>query len=145
MKKCISIVMTVLAFGIFNMASAQKIQKSEVPSVILNQFNVQFPKAKDVEWKIVGQQYKVEFELPRDKDHDVWYNSGGEIVKHKEELQKKDLPESIRKQINQEYKDYKIDDVDRITEGKSVVYVVEVEKRGTEIKLRYDQNGKRLQ
>lgn len=145
MKKQILVMMTVLTFGICNVAMAQKIRKSEVPSVILNQFNVQFPKATDIKWKVDGELHKVEFELSWGKDHDVWYNASGTMVKHKEELQKSDLPEIIRKQIAQEFSGYKIDDVDRVTEGKTVVYIVEVEKRDHELKVVYDQNGKRLQ
>lgn len=130
-----------LCLGVCNLATAQDLHKRDVPSVILNQFNKEFPKAYDVEWEKKGDLYKVEFETGWKKDHDVWYNSEGKIVKHKEELSSKDLPKPIKDYIQQEYKDYKIDEVDKITEKNEVLYKVEVEKYDREIKLFFNEDG----
>lgn len=142
MKKMFLIVMTL---GICNLGFSQKIQKNQIPSVILNQFNSQFPKATDIEWKMVGEFYKVEFETSRDVDHDVWYNVEGKMVKHKEELSARNLPTPIKEYVKKHYSGYKIDDVDKITEGKTITYKVEVEKYDREINLYFNENGTLIQ
>jgi len=138
MKKLILFFIALVAF---NNSFAQDLRKSEVPSVVLNQFNSKFPKAFDVEWEKDGDLYKVEFETKWNNDHDVWFNSEGKIIKQKEELSARDLPQAIKDYINQEYKNYKVDDVDKITENNRVVYKVEVENRKREINLFFNEDG----
>lgn len=142
MKKLFLVIM---ALGMCHLGFSQKIQADRVPSVILNQFNTQFPKATDIKWKKVIEYYKVEFETGRDIDHDVWYNSEGKMVKHKEEISARELPTVIKEYIKQNYAEYKIDDVDKITEGKNVTYKVEIEKRDREINLYFNENGTLIQ
>lgn len=138
MKKLILFFIALVAF---NNSFAQDLRKSEVPSVVLNQFNSKFPKAFDVEWEKDGDLYKVEFETKWNNDHDVWFNSEGKIIKQKEELSARDLPQAIKDYINQEYKNYKVDDVDKITENNRIVYKVEVENRKREINLFFNEDG----
>lgn len=127
--------------GAVTISAAQDLHKRQVPSVVLNQFEKQFPKAKEVEWKKSGELYKVEFETNWSDDHDVWYNAEGKMVKHKEELSSRNLPKSIQEYLSKEYKYYKIDDVERITENDEVIYKVEVERRDREIKLLFHEDG----
>lgn len=127
--------------GAVTISAAQDLHKRQVPSVVLNQFEKQFPKAKEVEWEKSGELYKVEFETNWSDDHDVWYNAEGKMVKHKEELSSRNLPKSIQEYLSKEYKYYKIDDVERITENDEVIYKVEVERRDREIKLLFHEDG----
>lgn len=138
MKKIFLGAIAVLAI---NVAVAQNIHRSEVPSVISNKFNTQFPKVKDVEWEKGNNFYKVEFETVRGLDHDVWYDKSGEVVKHKEEIFSKDLPQVIKTSLKANYKNYLIDDVDKITEGDSITYKVEIEKLSEEITIFYKEDG----
>lgn len=75
MKKKILIIAAVI--GITFTSQAQDILQSQIPSVIQNQFNSQFPKATAVEWEMDGSYYSVEFELTWNIDHEVWYNTEG--------------------------------------------------------------------
>jgi len=127
--------------GLSTFSFAQKLPKKEVPSVVLNQFQIQFPKAFDIEWEKTTNGYKVEFDTKRSKDHEVWYSIEGKVLKHKEELSERNLPQTIINYIENNYKGYKIDDVDKITEKGKVVYQIEVEKRANEIILRFDEKG----
>ena len=42
---------------------AQDIPKSQVPSVIVNNFKKEFPKANDIEWEMQGDLYNVDFKI----------------------------------------------------------------------------------
>ena len=52
-----------VALLIGSIAQAQDIPQSQVPSIIVNKFNKEFPKASDIEWEMDGNLYNVDFEM----------------------------------------------------------------------------------
>src|SRR6478609_6371041 len=90
MKKLILI--SSFAFTCFaNTVFGQDVPQSQVPSLVVNNFQQSFPKAFDVEWELEGENYKVEFEtgLLRD-DHEALYDKAGKLLRHKEEISQSD-------------------------------------------------------
>ena len=142
MKKVI--VLSAAALLLFaSSAFAQRITQDQVPSVILNSFQQAFPKATDIEWRKNVNSYKVEFEIGIfEDDHDVWYDKSGKMLKHDEELPKRDLPKAIISTIEKDFAGYKVDEVDKITEDNTVTYHVEIEKNDSELKVVFDAKGK---
>ncbi|MCO6360465.1 PepSY-like domain-containing protein [Roseivirga pacifica] len=124
MKK--QILIFVAAIAIISTSQAQDIPYSQVPSIIVNEFNKQFPKAKDVEWEMDGSLYNVDFEIGWSMDHEVWYNAEGKMVKHKEDISKSELPKAINDRLRTDFKGYSIDDMERITDNDKVVYKMEL-------------------
>ncbi|SIS85727.1 Putative beta-lactamase-inhibitor-like, PepSY-like [Zobellia uliginosa] len=114
------------ALGTLSFSQAQDLPKSQVPSVILNRFNSQFPKATDVEWEMDGTLYNVEFEIGWNRDHDVWYDAEGKMVKQKEEIASKELPQAVHKTIETDFEGYSTDDVERITDEGKIFYKMEL-------------------
>ncbi|CAZ96779.1 PepSY-like domain-containing protein [Zobellia galactanivorans] len=114
------------ALGTLSFSQAQDLPKSQVPSVILNQFNSQYPKATDVEWEMDGKLYNVEFETGWNTEHDVWYNAEGKMVKQKEEIASKELPQAVHKTIETNFQGYSTDDVERITDEGKIFYKMEL-------------------
>ncbi|UCS95810.1 PepSY-like domain-containing protein [Echinicola marina] len=106
---------------------AQDMAQSQVPSVIVNEFNKQFRKATDVDWEKDGSFYNVDFELGWDIDHEVWFDAEGEIVRHEEDMVVGDLPEAVRERIETDFKGYSVDDLVRICDRSDVVYKVELQ------------------
>ncbi|KDN55610.1 PepSY-like domain-containing protein [Flavobacterium seoulense] len=119
-------ILTLAAISMFSISMAQDIPSSQVPSVILNQFNKNFPKATDVEWEIKGNLYNVDFETGWNVDHEVWYNAEGKMTKHKEDISLKELPKAVHNKIKTNFKGYTIDDLKRITDNGKVVYKMEL-------------------
>ena len=124
-----------------NVVLAQDIAADEVPSLVLNQFNADFPNAGDIEWELENQSYHVEFELGRHKDLDAWYSKEGDLVKVKESIEKRDLPKVVLNAIEKQYPDYRIDDVAKMTSGKSISYKVELEYRRGELTKLFGADG----
>lgn len=124
MKKQILILSAALAISLS--AQAQDIPQSQVPSVILNQFNKQFPKTTDVEWEMDGNLYNVDFEIGWNIDHEIWYNAEGKMVKHKEDISKSELPKAVNNRIQEDFSGYSIDDLERITDNGKVVFKMEL-------------------
>lgn len=140
MKKIILI--TSFTFIYFaNTTFGQDIPQSQVPSVIVNNFQQAFPKAYDVEWELKGETYKVEFETGSGSDHDAWYDKTGKLIRHKEEISKSDLPQKVLDKIAAEFSGYRADDVKKITEGKKTIYTLELKTLTEEWKVTFDSNG----
>lgn len=124
MKKQILIFGTALIIA--STLQAQDIPQYQVPSVIVNEFNKQFPKVTDVEWEMDGNYYRVDFEKGWNIDHEVWYSSEGKIIKHKEDISKSELPKAVNNKLKTDFKGYGIDDLERITDNGEVVYKMEL-------------------
>lgn len=120
---------------------AQDIPQSEVPDVVIRNFNEKFPKASDVEWELREGLYEVDFDMGLFSDHDAWYDASGNLTRHKEEISKRDLPKAVGDAIAAQYADFRIDDVDKLTEGGTVSYKVELEKGSEDRKVRFSENG----
>ncbi|WP_418502293.1 PepSY-like domain-containing protein [Flagellimonas sp.] len=119
-------ILMMAAIGTFHFSNAQDIPQHQVPSVILNQFNTQFPKATDIEWELDGSLYSVEFETGWSIDHTLWYGDDGKMVKHKEDIPTNELPQRVKDKIKGDFKGYTIDDIERITDHGTIVYRIEL-------------------
>ncbi|MCO5235264.1 MAG: PepSY-like domain-containing protein [Chitinophagaceae bacterium] len=129
----------------FATVTGQDIPKRNVPSVILNNFQKSFPNAKDVEWEKKGDVYKVDFETGTFRnDHSAWYNAGGELIRHKQEISKKNLPRAVLAAIEKDYPGYRVNDVEKITEKNQVSYKMEVKSLTEDWDIIYDASGKIL-
>ncbi|QQQ30335.1 PepSY-like domain-containing protein [Chryseobacterium indoltheticum] len=143
--KNLIVAISILGLSLTNI-SAQDIHQNEVPSVILNNFQKSFPKAADIDWEIKGNLYEVEFETGLlGDDHKVLYSRDGKLVRHEEEISKSNLPKSVLASINKSFSGYRIDDAKKITEGRKVIYNVELKNLSQEWKVVFDAQGRILQ
>jgi hypothetical protein len=140
----ITCALAIAAMGIATAATAQKLPPTQVPAPVMQAFTKDFPNAMDVEWKLSGTQYKVEFETGLFfVDHEVWYDASGRMLRHEEEISASDLPAAVVTAINTEFPGYRVDDVERITMDGAVSYVVELKMKGyQEWKAAFDPQGK---
>ncbi len=123
---------------------AQDMPESQVPSVIVNNFKKEFPKAYDVEWEKKGEQYNVEFEIGAGTDYEAWFTNSGKLIKYKQEVTSTNLPQAIKNAIHSNYPGYRIDEVKKYVENGVETYKVEIEKGSEELKLRFSNDGKIL-
>lgn len=121
---------------------AQDIEANQVPSVIINNFKKEFPKASDIEWERQGNQYSVDFEIGFHSDYEAWFDKSGELIRYAEEISKTDLPQEIKDAITNQYQGYKIDDAIKFIENNIETYSVEIEKGHNERNLLFNKNGK---
>ncbi|MGE8379831.1 MAG: PepSY-like domain-containing protein [Sphingobacterium sp.] len=135
LSACILALSTIGAF-------AQDIPQSQVPAVVVNSFQQKFPKAKGIDWELKAGLYEAEFETGLfGTDHEVWIQSNGKIVRHKEELAKNDLPKAVIAKVKKDFPGYRIEDVKKITEEQKITYAFEVKSRADEWKLVVDTQG----
>lgn len=115
----------VAASVFFVTASAQDLSRHQVPSVVVNAFKGQFPKATDVDWEMGNGHYEVDFEIDR-LDHEVWLNRDGEILRHQQELRVRSLPEKLRTSVRNQYRSFRIIEADKLQTGKVTAYKLDL-------------------
>ncbi len=130
----------IVGLGIASLSAAQDLNQDQVPSVVLNAFQTKYPKATDVEWELKGELYEVEFDIDR-KDYDVWIDKSGTIKKQKEDFPKAQLPPAVAEKLKSEFKDYQIDDVDRIEENGKVYFLIDLDGRPDDREVLFSENG----
>ena len=126
--------------GFVPAATGQDIQQSEVPSLVLNTFQSKFPNATDIDWEREADLYKVEFEIGK-RDHDLWIDKNGNITKHKEEVTKTDLPAAINQKLQSDFKEYRIDDVDKIETNGKVFFLVDLDSNSGDKEVLFSPDG----
>jgi len=125
--------------------SAFDIPQTEVPNAVVSQLQNSFSKIKGLEWEREGQWYKAEFETGfRGLEHEVWMDATGNIMKHKEDINPKDLPVAIQNSLNTSYSAYRVEDLSKITAGATITYEMELKSNQQEWKITFDANGKVL-
>ncbi len=121
---------------------AQDISESQVPSLIVDNFKKEFPKATDVEWERKGDLYNVDFEIGLFTDYEAWFSASGTLIKYTVEIPTGDLPKAVTNSINNQYKGYRIDEAKKNIENGIETYEVEIEKENDERELVFSKNGK---
>lgn len=134
---------TFLLIGVmgFSLASCgQNISAADVPSLVLNTFKATFTNAVDIEWEKKKDHYEADFEVGT-ADHEVRINPTGTILLHKQQMSTLDLPKVITDQLTAKFKDFKLDEADKLEKDGKVYYQVELDKRFTEKRMVFAENG----
>jgi len=138
--------LSALAVSLSLISCAQNMSHTQVPAVVINAFQQQFPKASDVEWERKGPVYEVEFETGLSgKDHTVLIDSLGKITSHKQDITEQELPAAVLQAIKQQFNGYRLDDMESIDTNGTMTYKTELKKKPEEWKVLFSADGKILQ
>lgn len=141
MKQLKSIKIAVLAIFATATMGAQDLKNVDVPSNIMEKFQKTYTNVKDVEWKVSGGNYKVEFDLNK-MEHEIWYDKSGNVVRSEQDIHEKDLPSAIVAVIKNKYSEYKIDDIEMSESNGKITYEVELEKSSSkDLKVVFAADG----
>lgn len=122
---------------------AQDIPQAQVPSVVLNSFKKDFPKARDIEWELKGDVYKAEFEIGF-TDHEVTLDKTGKTLKHKQDIKESDLPQPVASVIAKDFEGFRLSDISKTISDGSLTYKLDLKKGTKEWVIIIDEMGKIL-
>ncbi|SDJ88645.1 Putative beta-lactamase-inhibitor-like, PepSY-like [Catalinimonas alkaloidigena] len=143
-KPLFSLLLSTLPLFSFPLSSCvQDVPPGEIPSVVRNAFQAQFPQATDVSWERHDRLYEVEFDLTA-AEHELWLDAHGQLVKHTEELTYEQLPEAIQQTVRRDFGTYRVEDAERITVPQAVTYLLELEGTESERHVVLNEAGKLL-
>lgn len=123
---------------------AQTIKQKHVPSIVVNAFQLKFPKATDVGWELERGFYKVEFKIG-ETDHEAWLDYMGKVKKQKRDMEENELPKAVKASIEKTFNGFEIHNVERFEEGKNVIYKMKLEKSREKRKVIFNPQGKILE
>lgn len=141
-----SLILSIIAFFTISIAiQGQELPQNSVPSVVVKSFQKSFPNASDIEWEQTGSQFKVEFETGIfGNDHSIIFDKAGNILKHKEEISKNDLPIKVVAKIKNDYANYNLDDINKITKKGEITYIIELKSMNQDWEIRFDADGNEM-
>lgn len=119
---------------------SQDLQKTEVPSVVLNTFNSTFTDPQDVEWEKKGEFYEVEYEV-EGVDMEAMISDSGILLKYKQEIEFNALPEVLKSSLQDRFSRRAVDDIHLLVIDDQEYYQVEVDGRLTSSHQVFHANG----
>lgn len=145
----ISFMLTALAGVIVVPATGAEIRLEDCPPAVQNTIreNSRSGKIDEIEsFAIQGKTlYVADVDLAGNQDLKIHVASDGALVKTREDIPYAKIPEAVRKTVESKLGGGKVDDVDKEIAGKSVTYLVEIDRSGSpDIDLTIDADGKLL-
>lgn len=96
----------------------------------MNALNARYNTATGAEWEKKGSHYEAEFTL-NGKELEVQVDGAGKILVEKSDILASELPAAVTAALQSSYKDYKVDDAEKLDRGGVAFYQVELESRGS--------------
>ncbi len=110
MKRIIGLLVFILLAGT---AFGQSVSQSNVPAVVLNAFQLKFPNADDVKWKLEKGNYRVNYKV-HSKVHRYLLDNKGKVLKHMQDLYVSEIPEAVLETLQSKAPYYDLHDADRL-------------------------------
>lgn len=135
MKKLVFILAATVSISF---ASAQKIQKKNVPASVRSALHKKFPEAGKVLWEIEDSNYEAGFKL-KGTTFSVLLNPSGNVIETETAISIAELAAPIKEYVNRNFPGQKIKEAAKITDAVGIV-TYEAEVKGKD--LIFDHNGK---
>jgi|GEM_PF-3121815 len=124
---------------------SQELAPAKIPVPVMNTFNIKFPKALSTKWQRPGLFYNVTFTMGV-AEHEASIDSVGTVLRHEYDISSRSLPKPVLDNLIQNYRLFKIEDVQRIDVGRtSTTYRVQIKFDSEQYKVIFDQSGKELE
>ena len=140
MKRIIGLLVFTLLLG---STFAQSISQSNVPAVVLNAFQLKFPNADDVKWKLEKGNYRVDYKV-NNKPNKLTMDFKGNVLKHLQDLYISEIPKAVLETIRSRVVYFDVNDADRIEAGGKITYEIDFKIDGKNHHFRINERGKLL-
>lgn len=109
---------------------------------VTSAFKSKYPMAKNLTWETKAGYNVADFHNDS-YEAEAWFNEEGQWFMTETDIPFTALPQAVKDSFNISiYKEWKIDDVDKIERSNTgVLYIIEVEQGQNEMDLRYAENG----
>lgn len=105
---------------------AQNINQSNIPAVVVNAFQIKYPNAKEVVWKMDRENYRVDFKLNGTENKMVIDYKGGVLI-HARDLIKSEIPSAVLETVRKKLGIDEFADADKVSVAdQSVTYELRI-------------------
>lgn len=108
---------------------AQKISQSNVPAVVLNNFQLKYPNADDVNWKLDRGKYTIDLKL-NSKSTKLTMDYKGNVLELVQEMFLREIPKSVLDIIRKKTTNFDIEKAEKYTTGGKVSYEIQCKVDG---------------
>jgi uncharacterized membrane protein YkoI len=131
--------------SVFLLAVKAQKAKEETPAAAKTAFAAKFPTAQKAKWSLEKPgEYEVEFTLNK-VESTALFDATGNLLETETEISVGELPQAARTILTKNFAGYKLDEIEKSTDGKGVVsYEMEASKGKVKLELCFDANGKVL-
>ena len=132
-----------LALVIGVSASNQKDEK--IPAAAKTGFAAKFPAAQKAKWSVEKPgEFEVEFSL-NGVPTSVLVDPKGNLLETETEIKEGELPQAVKATIAKDFAGYKLDEIEKATDGKGVTtFEMEAAKGKEKLEISFDSTGKLL-
>ncbi len=130
----------IILFIIATNSLAQNIDQSNIPAVVVNSFQLKYPNAESVNWKLVKGNYQLDFKI-NGKLNQLTLDYKGMVLKHSQDLYISEVPGFVNKAIRKRLSYFDIHDADKYEIGDSVVYEIRFKSDGNNQFFWVNKNG----
>ena len=129
--------MLVIAFTLFASVLTQSTYANDggVTPEVLKSFQSKFSTAKDADWSLAQDLYKVQFSLDG-QCVTAFYNADGNMAALTRNITSVQLPMTLQTTLKNEYKDYWIADLFELSNDEGVQYYVTLEDADSKVILK---------
>lgn len=120
---------------------SRDIAPDKVPSVVHNLLEMKYPLAQNIEWEKHEDFYEAEFKENDSTDISVRINEAGKLLMQKKDVSPAELSADIMKTLQERFKKYSVEDVERIEKDGIVYYQVELNGT-TDVNVLFSTDGK---
>ena len=125
----------------FGYANAQKMNESEVPANVKQEFAKKFPGAKVEKWEKEGADYEAEFDLNKVESSAVFV-TGGTFKELEQEIKSSELPQTAVDYCAKTFADHKLSEASKITDAAGIVmYEAEMSKGKEHFDVLFNDKG----
>lgn len=141
----ITLLALIVSVGLNAQENLPELVKVNVPMSYTEGLLKVYPKATDIHWERLNDNYKVEF-VDGQLEHTIHFNKNGDRVRIEAEMVKAKIPVALAEAIKRDFEGYAIDSVHSIEKHGVTTYEVILQKKDwvEEIALRYSADGKVL-
>lgn len=122
----IYIVLLLTVIAIAACSDDDEVNPTQLPQNVVKTFNEMYANVAGVEWERVGGQFKAEF-YREEGATEVWIESDGTWVRTETDFHQP-LPEKVQNYVQQNYSDYRIEDVDFVEIPSYAFFDLDLEK-----------------
>lgn len=124
-----------------SLASAQKMNESDVPASVKSAFAKKYPGAKVEKWEKEGADYEAEFDLNK-VEYSAVFDSNGTFKELEQEIKTSTLPKAVTDYCTKTYAGYKLTEAAKIIDSTGkVMYEAEMSKGKEEFDVIFDHKG----
>ena len=145
MKKATLLIFAILSVGLISCQEkkdGENVTKSEVPEAVQKAFQEKYPEENNPDWK---KDEHGNWESHFKKDGEKYradFNKDGSWIETENDIKNEDLPEAIKKVIQEKYADYEVTEIEHVENSeKGEFYDVEFKQKGKNLDVMFKTDG----